>query len=75
MRFRCNIFSLVTKIFVTFGHTLKGQNTLTFKCILNVDINVSDGQLLMIYCSLIKRFVQILLSSNLNLFGKENMSP
>ena len=39
------------------------------------EINVPDGQLLIIFCSLIKSFVQMLLSSNLSLFGKENMLP
>ena len=39
------------------------------------EINVSYGQLLVNFCSLIKSFVQMFLSSNLSLFGKENMSP
>ena len=37
-------------------------------------INVSDGQLSMIFCYLIKSFVKMLLSSNLSLFVKENIS-
>ena len=34
---------------------------------------MSDGKLLTIFCFLIKSFVQMLLSSNLSLFGKKNM--
>ena len=38
------------------------------------EINMSDGQLLMIFCSIINCFVQIFLSSNFSLFGKKTMS-
>ena len=38
------------------------------------EINAFDGQLLMIFCSLVKCLVQLLLSSNLS-FEKENIPP
>ena len=59
------VLSLVTKTFVTSGRTWKTQNISTFKSMISKDINLSDWQLLMNICSLIKNFEQILLSSTL----------
>ena len=61
--------SLLTKRFVFSGSTSKAQNIWTFKWM------SLKRKLWMIFCSLIKRFVQMLLLSNLSLFRKENMSP
>ena len=67
--FQCNISSLVMKklfLLVVLSGKYFSIQTYGF-----AEINVSGGQLLMMFYSLIKTFVQILLSSNLRLFGKE----
>ena len=59
--FRCNTLSLVTKMFVTCNRSSKAQKKFNISSYGFKKINVLDGQLLVIFCSLVKSFVQIFL--------------
>ena len=64
--------SSVTEMFVSFGRITKKYKKNNIQNWDFKEINVSDDQALIIFCSKIKRFLKMLIWSNWGLFGKKN---